>query len=78
MGLMMLAVNLDYSEEDIEEEDLKEVTGDDAYYVKHVDGKLVGGMVTHVDNFMLSGTTEFIDSVTKKIQKSLTVSKVED
>ena len=58
-------------------EGLKTVRGDEAFYYKH-DGNVLQGMVlTHVDDFGMAGTDEFLDDLEKKIKKTLNVSKVE-
>merc|ERR1712074_471854 len=39
---------------------------------------LVGLLSTHVDDFSLAGTAEFLDTVTKEVKRTLDISKVED
>ena len=51
--------------------------GDEAFYYLHRDGELIGTVITHVDDFTLTGTQDFIDEVLKAIEKELTVSKIE-
>ena len=41
------------------------------------DRELIGAVITHVDDFTLAGTEEFIDKVLEVINRELTVSKVE-
>ena len=58
---------------------LKKLVGDEALYYKHnKNGDLIGLLSTHVDDFSLAGTEEFLDIVTEEIKKALDVSKVED
>ena len=54
------------------------LTGDGAFYHKHKDGKLIGCVLTHVDDFLITGTDSFIKSVTEKVKERLAVSKIED
>ena len=51
--------------------------GDEAFYYLHRDGKLIGAVITHVDDFTLTGTQEFVDEILKAIEEELTVSKIE-
>ena len=57
---------------------LNPVTGDEAFYMKHVDGNLVGIVASHVDDFLVAGTAEFVDELTSTVMKYLTISKIED
>ena len=58
---------------------LKRLEGDKAVYYKHDEaGKLHGMVSTHVDDFTLAGKDDFIEHITKEINKALDVSKVED
>ena len=58
---------------------LKKVDGDEALYYKHdKNGELIGLMSTHVDDFSLAGTDDFLDTVTEEIKRTLDVSKIED
>ena len=56
---------------------LKVMEGDEAFYYLHQDGELIGAVITHVDDFTLAGTEEFIREVLEAISKELTVSKIE-
>ena len=60
------------------EEGLNPITGDEAFYVKRVEGKLVGSVLTHVDDFLIAGSPDFIKKLTDAIEKNLTISKIED
>ena len=59
------------------EHGLKTIKGDEAFYYEFIDGKLVGMILTHVDDFSMSGTKEFLDSIEKAVSEILTISKVE-
>ena len=59
----------------LEENGYKRVTGDEAYYYKQEDGKLIGQLLLHVDDFMMAGEEKFVDETTKMFEKTLTVSK---
>ena len=56
---------------------LKVMEGDKDFYYLHQDGELIGVVITHVDNFTLAGTEEFIKKVLETISRELTVSKIE-
>ena len=56
---------------------LKTVVGDKAFYYKHDGGKLLGMVITHVDDFNIAGSEEFIDDLVQSIKRELTVSKIE-
>ena len=58
-------------------EGLQKVTGDEAFYFKYHNGSLIGMILTHVDDFSMAGTKQFLLDITKAIQANLTVSKVE-
>ena len=60
-----------------EREGLKTLSGDEAFYYKNVDGNLHGMVITHVDDFQIAGTDNFVDSLLMKLSSTLTVSKVE-
>ena len=50
---------------------------DKAFYYLHSTGELVGGVITHVDDFTIAGTEEFIQEISVAIAKELTISEVE-
>ena len=60
-----------------EDEGLKTVKGDEAFYYKFDGKKLEGMVLTHADDFSMAGTDGFLDELEKKIRKELNVSKVE-
>ena len=47
--------------------------GDEASYYLRQDGELIGAVITHVDDFTLAGTEEFIDKVLEVINREITV-----
>ena len=51
--------------------------GDEIFYYFHRDGDLMGAVITHVDDFTLAGTEEFIKEVLETVERELTVSKIE-
>ena len=57
---------------------LKTVEGDKAFYFQNVDGKFCGAVFTHVDNFEVAGTPEFVKEIISVVEEELTVSKVEE
>ena len=58
---------------------LRKLVGDEALYYKHNEnGDLVGIVSTHVDDFSLAGSEEFLSTVTEEIRKTLDISKVEN
>ena len=57
---------------------LKTLPGDDAVYYQHKDGKLIGMILSHVDDFMIAGTKGFVNRIIKGIKKKFTVSKIEE
>ena len=56
---------------------LKVMEGDEAFYYLHRNGELIGTIITHVDDFTLAGTEDFIKEVLETVSKELTVSKIE-
>ena len=56
---------------------LKILEGDEAFYYLHRDGELIGAVITHVDDFTLAGTENFVNEVIDAISEELTVSKIE-
>lgn len=43
-----------------------------------IDGRLKGAIITHVDDFNLSGTPDFVKNVISVVKEELTVSKIEE
>ena len=56
---------------------LKIMPGDEAFYFMHDRGELMGAVLTHVDDFFMVGTDEFLEKIRIGIAEALTVSKVE-
>ena len=50
---------------------------DKAFYYLQEDCDLKGVVITHVDDFTIAGTTEFIQDILKTVEEELTISKVE-
>ena len=62
----------------LKEQGLCTIKGYEAFYYKSkVDGSLEGIVITHMDNFLLAGTLEFLDGLEIEVSKLLNVSKVE-
>ena len=58
---------------------LRRIEGDEALYFKRdEEGRLEGMISTHVDDFNMAGTDNFLETITEKIKGTLDVSKVED
>ena len=57
---------------------LKTLPGDDAVYYEHKNGKLMGLILSHVDDFTIAGNTEFVKRIVTGIKERFTVSKVEE
>ena len=57
---------------------MTKLNGDEAFYMKHDDDNLEGMLLMHVDDFLVSGTAEFVNDLTEMLKKNLTVSQVED
>ena len=57
---------------------LKTVEGDEVFYYRNLDGDFQGAVLTHVDDFEVTGTTDFVDEIIAVVEKELTISKVEE
>merc|ERR1712163_71437 len=57
---------------------LRTLPGDEAVYYQHKNGKLEGMILSHVDNFTIAGTQEFVQRIVTGIEEKFTVSKVEE
>ena len=42
---------------------LKTIEGDKAFYYRNVDGDFKGAVLTHVDDFELTGTNDFVEEI---------------
>ena len=56
---------------------LKVMEGDEAIYNLHRNGELVGGVITHVDDFTIARMEDSIQEILESFAKELTISKVE-
>ena len=56
---------------------LKVMLGDEAFYYMHEKGELMGAVLTHVDDFFMVGTDEFVEKLRVGIAEDLIVLKVE-
>ena len=50
--------------------------GDEAFYFLNDDGQLLGAVITHVDDFNMAGTDEFLEEVISLVEEELNVSKI--
>merc|ERR1712115_241514 len=57
---------------------LNTLPGDDAVYYQHKNGKLIGMILSHVDDFTIAGTKAFVNRIIKGLKKKFTVSKIEE
>ena len=46
---------------------LKTIEGDEAFYYRNVDGDFQGAVLTHVDDFKLTGTNDFMEEILKVV-----------
>ena len=56
---------------------LKVLEGDEAFYYLNRNGELIGAVITHVDDFTLTGTEEFANEIINTVAEELTASKIE-
>ena len=54
------------------------IHGDEAFYFSNVDGVLHGAILTHVDDFNIAGTPDFIKRVIDHVGRELMFSKIEE
>ena len=58
---------------------MKTLDGDEAFYHRHdKDGNLDGMISSHVNDFILAGTDEFLDEITRNILEKLEILKFKD
>merc|ERR1712243_387353 len=57
---------------------LKTLPGDDAVCYEHKNGKLMGLSLSHVDDFTIAGTQEFVQRIVAGIEEKFTVSEIEE
>ena len=62
----------------LKEDGFKTLIGDGCYYQKYdKEGKLIGMLLMHVDDFIYNGSDVFVKQVEKLFKKELAVSKVQ-
>ena len=54
---------------------MKTLPGDDAFYYENRNGKLMGLILSHVDDFIIAGTVDFVERIRKGIAEVLIVPK---
>merc|ERR1712177_192543 len=57
---------------------LNTLPGEYAVYYQHNNGRLVGIILSHVDDFTITGTNEFITRIVEGLKKIFTISKIEE
>ena len=57
---------------------LKTVEGVEAFYFRNIIGRFCQAVFTHVDDFEVAGTPEFVEEIISVVEIQLTVSKVEE
>ena len=57
---------------------MERLQGDEEFYYQHNgEGELEGMIWSHVDDFILARTAEFMEEITEKVKKKLDISKLE-
>ena len=49
---------------------LKTVEGDEAFYYRNLNGDFQGALLTHVDDFEVTGTTDFVEEIMAVVERS--------
>ena len=57
---------------------LKVMQGNEAIYYLHKGDKSISAVITHVDDFTLAGTDEFVKKILEVVGKELTIFKIEE
>merc|ERR1712115_637982 len=57
---------------------LNTLPGEDAVYYQHINGNLIGMLLSHVDDFTITGTNEFVNRIVEGLKKIFTISKIEE
>ena len=57
---------------------LNTLLGEDAVYYQHINGNLIGVILSHVDDFTITGTNEFVNRIVEGLKKIFTISKIEE
>ena len=63
--------------ETLKELGLRTVPGDEAFYYENMEGRLMVVVLSHVNDFTITGEEEFVERIVKGISDKFTVSKVE-
>merc|ERR1711867_97680 len=58
--------------------DLNTLPGEDAVYYQHINGNLIGMLLSHVDDFTITGTNKFVNRIVEGLKKIFTISKIEE
>ena len=53
---------------------LKVMDGNEAFYYLHKEGELKCAVQTHVDDFSLAGTADFLEKIIQRVSQILTIS----
>ena len=56
-----------------QDEGMEPMPGDQASYVKRREGKPIGLVLTHVDDFTMGGTNDLVEGIIERLKKELTV-----
>ena len=56
---------------------MKSVSGDDAFFTMIRNGELFGMTILHVDDFLLAGSSEFLQMLSQKLKRRFTFGKTE-
>merc|ERR1712115_120556 len=57
---------------------LNTLPGEDAVYYQHINGNLIGMLLSHVDDFTITGTNKFVNRIVEGLKKIFTISKIEE
>ena len=57
---------------------LKTLSGNEAFYYDNKNGKLLGAVLSHVDDFTVAGEEEFVKRIVKGVSDKFTMSKAEE
>merc|ERR1712101_34810 len=57
---------------------LNTLPGDDAVYFQHINGNLIGMILSNVDEFTITGTNEFVNRIVEGLKKIFTRYKIEE
>ena len=57
---------------------LKTIEGDEAFYYRNVDCDFHGTVLNQVDDFELTGISDFLEEIIQVVEKELNISKIEE